>query len=276
VRNTLLKLWRSWSARTAGIFLGVLLFTVLLGPWLRPGAGEQRADSALFAPSAAHWFGTDSLGRDLFHRVLAGGALSLSVGVAAALVALGLGLLYGGIAGYVGGRTEAWLMRLADALYSLPLFLVSALLLLFFGHGPLGLILALSLTSWVGEARLTRVLVKQARHFGHVESARSLGFSRSRIFLFHILPSVPGPLLVSVTLAIPQNILAEAALSFVGLGISPPFASWGSLANEGWRAFRTYPHLIFFPGLALFLTAAAFTVLGDALRDALDPRGDEF
>jgi oligopeptide transport system permease protein len=265
------------AARVALGFLGLLLLAVVVGPWLAGDeAGSQEAGAALLGPSAAHWLGTDSLGRDLFARILSGGALSLSVGLVAALASLLLGLLYGGLAGFVGGRLELLLMRLADALYSLPLFLLTALLLLFFGQGPVGLVFALSVTGWVGEARLTRALVKQAKRQPYVESARSMGFSGPRILGLHILPNVLGPLLVSVTLAISQNILAEAALSFVGLGISPPFASWGSLANEGWRAFRTYPHLIFFPGLALFLTAAAFTVLGDCLREALDPREEAF
>lgn len=272
MRAVFTRLFAMPAAKLALGFLTLLLLATGLGPWVMEGEVGGAADSALLAPSDAHWLGTDSLGRDLLERILAGGALSLAVGFGAAFIALVLGLFYGGGAAYIGGKTESALMRVADALYSLPLFLVSALLLAFFGRGPLGVIFALSLTGWVGEARLARALVRQAKAEPYVESARSLGFSAPRILVFHILPNVLGPLLVSITLAIPQNILAEAALSFVGIGISPPFASWGSLAGEGWRAFRTYPHLIFFPGLALFLTAAAFTVLGDCLRTALDPR----
>jgi oligopeptide transport system permease protein len=276
VREALARLIAMPAARAALLFLAFLLFAVLLGPWLPGAGGAPSAEAVLLAPSAEHWLGTDSLGRDLFTRVLEGGALSLAVGFVAALVSLTLGLLYGGAAGFAGGRTESLLMRLADALYALPLFLVSALLLLLFGRGPVGIISALSLTGWVAEARLTRALVRQAKAEAYVESALSVGSSRARVLRVHILPNVLGPLLVSVTLAIPQNILAEAALSFVGIGISPPYASWGSLAGEGWRAFRTYPHLILSPGLALFLSAAAFTVLGDCLREALDPREESF
>ncbi|RZA09099.1 MAG: ABC transporter permease [Proteobacteria bacterium] len=261
------------SVRAGAAFLLLLALAIAAGAIWLPGYEVQDAGSALQSPSGAHWLGTDSLGRDLLSRTLTGGALSLAVGVFAALLSFLLGLSYGGLAGYLGGRMGAILMRVADALYALPLFLLGAILILVFGRGPFGVILALGLTGWVGEARLARVLVAQAKGLPYVESARSLGLTPLRIFWFHILPNVMGPLTVSITLAISQNILAESFLSFVGLGLEPPFASWGTLANEGWRAFRAYPHLILAPGAALFCTALAFTLIGDGLRDALDPRG---
>lgn len=267
------RLWDKRSVRVALALLALLAIACFLGPLLAAHTYHaQDAARSLQPPSAGFWFGTDSLGRDLFARVLAGGQLSLTVGVAAAVISLLLGALYGGVSALAGGRVDALLMRAADVLYALPTLLVAALFLLVLGRGPLAVVLALGLTSWVGEARLVRALVLQAKEMPYVESARSLGISSGRILAWHILPNVLGPVLVSVTFGIPQNILAESFLSFVGIGLEPPYASWGALASEGWRAFRTYPHLILFPGLALFFTVAVFTVLGDALRDALDPR----
>jgi oligopeptide transport system permease protein len=181
-------------------------------------------------------------------------------------------VVYGSIAGYVGGTTDTLMMRAADILLALPSILVTVILMLVVGRGPLGIFLALGIVGWVGEARLVRGQVMQAKEMLYVESARSLGMRSSRILFQHILPNILGPVIVSLTFGIPQNILAESFLSFVGLGLEPPYASWGTLANEGWRAYRTYPYLIFFPGIALFLTILAFNFLGDGLRDALDPQ----
>jgi oligopeptide transport system permease protein len=165
------------------------------------------------------------------------------------------------------------MMRIADILYSLPSLLLTILLMIVVGRGPLGIFLALGLVGWVGEARLVRGQVLQAKEMLYVEAARSLGVHPIRIMLRHILPNIMGPVIVSLTFGIPQNIMAESFLSFVGLGLEPPYASWGTLANEGWRAYRTYPHLILFPGIILFLTILAFNFLGDGARDALDPQG---
>jgi oligopeptide transport system permease protein len=194
------------------------------------------------------------------------------VGFFTAVFSLVLGVIYGSIAGYVGGTTDTLMMRAADILLALPSILVTVILMLVVGRGPLGIFLALGIVGWVGEARLVRGQVMQAKEMLYVESARSLGMRSSRILFQHILPNILGPVIVSLTFGIPQNILAESFLSFVGLGLEPPYASWGTLANEGWRAYRTYPYLIFFPGIALFLTILAFNFLGDGLRDALDPQ----
>lgn len=232
---------------------------------------DQNAEAALLSPNAVYWFGTDSLGRDLFARVLYGARISLAVGIFTAIFSLVIGTCYGAISGYAGGRVDAAMMRIADILYSLPSLLLTILLMIIVGRGPLGIFLALGIVGWVGEARLVRGQVLQAREMLYVEAARSLGFRPTRILLRHIVPNIMGPVIVSLTFGIPQNIMAESFLSFVGLGLEPPYASWGTLANEGWRAYRTYPHLILFPGILLFLTILAFNFLGDGLRDALDP-----
>ena len=194
------------------------------------------------------------------------------MGFFTAIFSLVIGTVYGAISGYSGGKVDTVLMRLADVLYALPSILVTVLIMLVVGRGPTGIFLALGVVGWIGGARLVRGQVLQAKEMTYVEAARSLGVTRSRILFLHILPNILGPVIVNLTFDIPQNILAESFLSFVGLGLEPPYASWGTLANEGWRAYRTYPYLILFPGIVLFLTILAFNFLGDGLRDALDPQ----
>jgi oligopeptide transport system permease protein len=256
------------------VFLSILALIAVLSPWISPFTYfEQNPEATLLAPNTTYWLGTDSLGRDLFSRILYGARISLAVGFFTAIFSLFIGTCYGAVSGYCGGRVDSVMMRIADILYSLPSLLLTILLMIVVGRGPLGIFLALGLVGWVGEARLVRGQVLQAKEMLYVEAARSLGVHPIRIMLRHILPNIMGPVIVSLTFGIPQNIMAESFLSFVGLGLEPPYASWGTLANEGWRAYRTYPHLILFPGIILFLTILAFNFLGDGARDALDPQG---
>jgi oligopeptide transport system permease protein len=235
---------------------------------------EQNIAQKLEGPSANHLMGTDTLGRDLYSRVLYGARVSLSVGIATAVFALILGTLAGAAAGYWGGWIDSVLMRIVDLFYIFPSLLLAILLMLLLGHGMAGIILALGMTAWVTQARLVRGQFLQARELAYVEAARALGVRDVSIIFKHILPNLWGPIIVSLTMQIPANIMSESFLSFIGLGIQPPFSSWGTLANEGFRAMKSFPYLIIFPGVILFVTMLAFNYLGDGLRDWLDPRSD--
>lgn len=268
---------------TGALLLAGLVGVALLGDHISGYRFDaQDADRALEAPSREHVMGTDPLGRDLLARVAEGARISLLVAVGSTLIALGIGIVYGAVSGYVGGRLDGILMRVVDALYSLPDLLLIILVKEVLQSALVGvsdlirttlaLMLALSLTGWVGVARLVRGLVLQAREEAWVEAARALGVRGPRLLVRHLLPNIAGPLVVTATFRIPAAILAESTVSFIGLGVQPPFSSWGVLAADGFAAMRSFPHLILFPSLAIGLTLLAFHLLGDALRDALDPR----
>ncbi len=260
-----------------GLSLGFLIgisALALSAPFVaRYSFDEQSMEHRLEAPSLEHWMGTDILGRDLYSRILFGARISLSVGVATALFALVLGTLTGAAAGYRGGWTDRILMHFVDLFTIFPSLLLAILLMLLLGRGFFGIWLALGLVSWVTQARLVRSQVMQAKAMPYVEAARAIGLRRRMIVFRHILPNLWGPILVSLTFQIPTNIMAESFLSFIGLGLQPPHSSWGTLAAEGFRAMQSYPHLILFPGLILFLTMLSFNFLGDGIRDWMDPMG---
>ena len=266
------------------LFLGSLVFVVavatlgFLAPWISPeGAGGFEEKRILESPSLAHLMGTDGLGRDLLTRVLYGARVSMAVGIGTALIALVIGTAYGLVSGFKGGNLDHLMMRVVDIFYGLPDMLIFILLSLLLGRNIGGLLVALGLVSWVRFARIARGQVLQAKEFLFVEGARAMGASRRRIVLRHILPNILGPITVTLTFSIPAAILAESTLSFIGLGINDPYSawgtSWGSLAQDGWRAMRTYPHILFFPAAAIFLTILAFNTLGNALSDLSKPRG---
>lgn len=255
------------------VFLGVVTTLAVFAPVVtRYSYEEQNIEEKLQGPSARHWMGTDTLGRDLYSRIVYGARMSLAVGVLTAAFALVLGTLTGATAGYRGGWIDSLLMRLVDLFYIFPSILLAILLMVLLGRGFAGILLALGMTAWVTQARLVRGQVLQAKEMSYVEAARALGVRRTAIVLRHILPNLWGPIIVSLTFQIPTNIMAESFLSFIGLGLQPPFSSWGTLASEGFRAMKSFPHLIVFPGAILFATMLAFNYLGDGLRDALDPR----
>jgi oligopeptide transport system permease protein len=261
----------------SGGFVALVAMAAMLAPWISPypigGLAEQRL---LEAPSWAHWMGTDGLGRDLLTRVLYGARVSITVGLGTALIALVIGTVYGLAAGFTGGNWDHFMMRIVDIFYGLPDMLIFILLSLVFGRNIGGLLVALGLVSWVRFARIARGQVLQAKEFLYVEGAAALGASRPRIVLRHILPNILGPIIVTLTFSIPSAILAESTLSFIGIGINDPYStwgtSWGTLAQDGYRAMRSYPHVIAFPAMAIFLTILAFNTLGNGLRDLLDPK----
>jgi len=235
---------------------------------------EQNIVEKLQTPSLRHWMGTDALGRDLYSRIIYGARMSLAVGAATAGIALVLGTGVGLLSGFFGGWIDRFFMRAVDLLTIFPSILLAILLMILIGRGFLGILLGLTFTAWVNHARLIRGQVLVLRELTFIESARALGAGPIRIMVFHLLPNLWGPILISLTVQIPTHIMAESFLSFIGLGIQPPYSSWGTLANEGFRAIQSFPYLILFPGGVLFLTLLALNDLGDGLKDVLDTRVD--
>jgi peptide/nickel transport system permease protein len=259
----------------AGILLLVLFAALaLLAPWLAP-ANPAAIDlmHRLAPPSAAHWFGTDELGRDILSRIIFGARLSLTVAISVVGISLSLGILLGGIAGYYGGAIDTVLNIFAmNAFMALPGILLAIAFVAFLGPGLLNLILALSIGGWVGYARLVRGQVLAVREREFVEAACALGASDLRIFFRHILPNIIQPLIVQSAIGMAGAVLAEATLSFLGLGVPPPTASWGSMLNDARSHLFDAPHLVVFPAIAVMLCVLSFNFIGDALRDYLDPR----
>jgi oligopeptide transport system permease protein len=268
------RLRRNRLAVASAAFLLWISFTAAFAPWL-PGLQDptvQDLGRGATPPSLAHWFGTDELGRDTFARTVHGGRISLLVGLVATLVSLLIGVTYGAIAGYRGGRTDEVMMRGVDVLYSLPYIFLVILLLVFFSRSLVMLFIALGLVQWLTMARIVRGQVLSLKGQTFVEAARALGAGDAAIIFRHIVPNTLGPVIVYTTLTVPAVILQEAFLSFLGLGVQPPNASWGTLVSDGARVLALFPWLVFFPGLALSLTLLCFNFLGDGLRDALDPQ----
>jgi oligopeptide transport system permease protein len=259
--------------------LAILVFlclTSLLTPWIAPYAYEaQNLALGASSPSLAHWFGTDIFGRDLLTRVMYGGRVSLMVGFIATGVALAIGILWGTVAGYVGGRVDAVMMRIVDIFYALPFMIFIILLMVVFGRNILLLFFAIGAVEWLTMARIVRGQVQNLRKQEFIEAAHSLGLSQWAIIRRHLIPNTLGPVIVYTTLTIPSVMLLEAFLSFLGLGIQPPRSSWGLLINHGVETMEEYPWLLIFPGLALSITLFALNFLGDGLRDALDPRASK-
>ncbi len=268
------RLRRNRAAVLSAVFLTWMSFTAALAPWLPGMPDPTMQDLRLGAtpPSAAHWFGTDELGRDTFARVIHGGRISLMVGLVATLVSLVIGVSWGAVAGYRGGKTDEIMMRFVDILYSLPYIFLVILLLVFFSRSILMLFVALGLVQWLTMARIVRGQVLSLKQQTFVEAARALGANDRAIIFRHIVPNTLGPVIVYTTLTVPAIILQEAFLSFLGLGVQPPDASWGTLVSDGARVLALFPWLVIFPGVALSLTLFCFNFLGDGLRDALDPQ----
>lgn len=223
-------------------------------------------------PSGTHWFGTDKFGRDVFIRILYGARISLTVGYVASLLNIIIGILYGGIAGYFGGKIDNIMMRIVDILYSIPMTIYVILFMVVFGAGLKSIIIALAVAFWLTMARIVRGEIMSLKQQEFVLAAKTLGASSFRIIFKHLIPNCMGPIIVTLTLSIPEAIFTESFLSFIGLGVSAPMASWGTLASDALDGFQLYPMQLFFPSIAICLTMLAFNLLGDGLRDSLDPK----
>lgn len=265
---------RNWLA-SAGVVL-VLVFTLfaLFAPFIAPqDPSHIDLTIRLSRPSAAHWFGTDELGRDILSRVIYGARISMLVGASVVTVSLLIGLIIGSIAGYYGGYIDRFVnVVVMNAFLSFPSILLAIAFVAFLGPGIFKLILALSIGGWVGYARLVRGQVLAAREREYVEAARALGASDLRIIVRHILPNIVQPVIVQAAIGMAGAVLAEATMSFLGLGVPPPTASWGAMLNDGRSHLFDAPHLVLFPALAVMLAVLSFNFIGDALRDYLDPR----
>lgn len=261
----------------------VVILIVVLGAIFIPKFSQYTYDATNLSlvnskPSAEHWFGTDSLGRDIFVRVFYGARYSLIIAVVAAFINLVIGILYGGIAGYFGGAVDNILMRIVDVIYSIPLTIYVIIFMTIFnkpgqsGSGLWTIILALSISYWIGMARIVRGDVLQLKQQEFVLAARSLGVSKFKILIRHLIPNCIGSIMVTLTLLIPEAVFTEAFLSFIGLGLTPPTASLGTLANEAMVNIYTYPYQLVPPAVVICLIILSFNLFGDGLSDALDPK----
>ncbi len=254
------------------IFVGMTVFC-FFGPIFSPYTYEEQ-DLAYGARSSSgtHWLGTDSLGRDQLTRIMHGGRVSLGVGFLATSVSLLIGVLYGAVSGYKGGKTDAFMMRLVEILYALPFTIFVILLMVVFGRSLVLLFVAIGAVEWLTMARIVRGQVVTLKQQEFVEAAISLGLSNRRIILRHLIPNVLGPVVVYATLTVPAVMLLESVLSFLGLGVQPPRSSWGVLIKDGAESMTVFPWLLIFPAIFFSATLFSLNFLGDGLRDALDPR----
>ncbi len=259
----------------AGLVIVVLIsLTAILAPWFVPyDPGLQQLPDRLMGPSRTHLFGTDELGRDILSRVMLGTRVSMRVGVTVVLLSTLIGVLIGGVAGFLGGRFDAFITSIViDSFLAFPGILLAIALVAFLGPGLDRIILALVAMGWVGFARLARGQVLKVKTLDFVDAARALGASGPRIFFRHVLPNIVQPVMVQVSVGMAVAILAEASLSFLGLGIAPPTPSWGAMLNEGRNHLFEAPHMIVFPSLLLMATVLSLNLLGDGIRDWLDPK----
>ena len=291
------RLRKNRLAVAGGLMLLVLTLLCVCGPWFSQTYQDQNLDLGATPPGAAHWLGTDTLGRDLFARMLYGGRISIMVGLVATFVALTIGVTYGAVAGFLGGKTDNVMMRLVDIMYALPFTIFVILLMVFMkepsehldtwlrdtvhleglqGVGNMVLLFAaIGAVEWLTMSRIVRGQVLSIKRMEFIEAARSLGYGRRRIIFRHIIPNVLGPIIVYATLTVPAVMLLEAFLSFLGLGVQPPMSSWGALIKDGAEKMEEFWWLLVFPGSVFSLTLFSLNFLGDGLRDALDVRASK-
>lgn len=275
--SRLKSMWDALKKNKAALFgLFVIIFLLIIaiiGPLITPyNPNQQIMQDVSQTPSAKHWFGTDDLGRDIFSRVIVGTRISLFVGVAAVAFSLLIGIVLGSIAGYFGGKVDAFIMRLMDIMLSIPSILLAITLMAALGKGIDKAIIAIGVVSIPEYARIIRSSILSVKENDYVAAAKVLGNSDSRIIFKHILPNVVSSIVVRATLGISTAILDTAALGFLGLGVQPPTAEWGDMLGRVRSMVLVYPHMLIFPGLAITLAVLAFNLFGDGLRDALDPK----
>ncbi|HET7263620.1 MAG TPA: ABC transporter permease [bacterium] len=272
-RGRLRRLRRNRMAMGGAVVVAFLISLALAAPWITPGPYDRaNFGEAYQFPSNAHWLGTDAIGRDFYTRIVYGARVSLAVGFTAQAIALAVGLPLGLAAGVLGGRTDFLIMRLVDTLTAFPQLLFALLIMVVLGPGLGNILLAISFHAWIPICRLTRAQCLREREREYVEAARAGGAGEVSVVTRHVLPNILAPIVVAVTLGIPQAIFTEAALSFLGLGVRAPTPSWGQMVGEGVTNIRYYWHLALFPSLTIAVTMAGFTLLGDGVRDVLDPR----
>lgn len=256
------------------VLLAIMCVMVVIGPWIARFE-YNIGDSAVLnsKPNGTHWFGTDSLGRDLFARIWVGGRISIAIGLIGAVVDTVVGVMYGGVAGFKGGLVDDIMMRIVEILGSIPYLVLVILIRVIFNKGGIfPLVLAMTITGWTGMARLVRGQILQIKEQEYVLAAKALGANTSRIIAKHLVPNTLGVMIVAITMDIPSFIFGEAFLSFLGLGIQSPMTSWGALASSGQQQMMFYPYQLIFPALAISIVMLSFQLFGDGLRDALDPK----
>ena len=265
------------STNKLAIFGLILLIAIILLLFLGPtisGKDYQYINAEIKnqGPSAEHWFGTDDMGRDLFTRVCVGGRISIYIGLCCTAVMFVIGALAGALAGLKGGLVDDIIMRLCELIGNLPYLIIVTILSMVMGRSLFSLVFAMSLTAWVGTARMVRGQILQIKEQDYVQAAKALGASTGRIIIKHLLPNTLGIIMVDITMSIPGFVFSEAFLSYIGLGVRPPETSWGALASAGQQQLMFYPHQLFFPCLMIVLTMLSFHLIGDGLSDALDPK----
>ena len=274
VADIWLRLVRDKSAVVSLVLLGIIILLAIFADVLfdKSAITTQNIDLRNCPPSWEHWFGTDKMGRDLFTRVWIGGRISMILGIAGAAIDMLIGVVYGGVAAYFGGKTDAIMMRIVEILASIPYLLLVVLVSLIVGKGAGSLLIAMCLTGWCHMARLVRGQVLQLKDQEYLLAAKALGTPWYKVIFRHLIPNTLGVVIVAVTFDVPSFIFGEAVLSYIGLGVQAPMTSWGSLASNAQQTMAFYPYQLFFPAFFIALTMLSFQLLGDGLRDALDPK----
>jgi len=276
LKDAVYRLFRNKLAVLGLAFILLILFCAVFANFIAPYGFAEKVPGEFYRTRPNYWFlfGTDNVGRDVFTRIIFGARTSMIVGFGSVALQLVIGIFVGSVAGYFAGHTDTGLMRVTDLFNTLPPLLIAIILLAAFGPSIFNIVFAISITSWVTIARLTRGQLLSLRELDYIKAARTAGAGGTYIIVRHLLPNTLTPLIVSTTFAIPTAIFAEAFLSFIGIGIRPPNPSWGDMVADGQQFLRSDPHLAIIPIVCVMLTMLAFVMLGYGLRDALDPKGN--